>query len=141
VPAISDLADWEGRCGRLRRPAARGRQASAGKQARGWGSGLQAPDVTQSRLGQRIAGGLLWLAGPLFIRRGWNPSGMISTIKAEDSFDIGGILGEISAPTLVIGGGRDHFYPTELFRQKASRTRVSSSTRTARGHPPRPALR
>jgi hypothetical protein len=83
----------------------------------------------------------LWLAGPLFIRRGWNPSGMISTIKAEDSFDIGGILGEISAPTLVIGGGRDHFYPTELFRQKASRTRVSSSTRTARGHPPRPALR
>src|SRR3712207_3877036 len=29
---------------------------------------MQAPDVTQSRLGQRIAGGLLWLAGPLFIR-------------------------------------------------------------------------
>jgi hypothetical protein len=63
VPAISDLADWEGRCGRLRRPAARGRQASAGKQARGWGSGLQAPDVTQSRLGQRIAGGALVARG------------------------------------------------------------------------------
>jgi pimeloyl-ACP methyl ester carboxylesterase len=29
---------------------------------------MQAPDVTDSRLGRRIAGGLLWLAGPLFIR-------------------------------------------------------------------------
>jgi pimeloyl-ACP methyl ester carboxylesterase len=80
---------------------------------------MQAPDVTDSRLGQRIAGGLLWLAGPLFIKRDWNPSDMIVSIRAEDAFDIGGGLGEISAPTLVIGGGRDRFYPTELFRETA----------------------
>ena len=80
---------------------------------------MQAPDITESRLGQRIAGGLLWLAGPLFIRRGWDPSDMISTIRAENAFDIGDRLGEISAPTLVIGGGRDRFYPTELFRETA----------------------
>jgi pimeloyl-ACP methyl ester carboxylesterase len=80
---------------------------------------MQAPDVTDSRLGQRIAGGLLWLAGPLFIKRDWNPSDMIVSIRAEDAFDIGGRLGEISAPTLVIGGGRDRFYPTELFRETA----------------------
>lgn len=80
---------------------------------------MQAPDVTQSRLGQRIAGGLLWLAGPLFVRRGWDPSDMISIIRAEDAFDFGDRLGGISAPTLVIGGGRDRFYPKELFRETA----------------------
>ena len=41
---------------------------------------------------------------------------MIATIRAEDAFDIGKQLGEISAPTLVVGGGRDRFYPPELFR-------------------------
>ncbi len=29
-------------------------------------------------------------------------------------------LGEISAPTLVVGGGRDRFYPPELFRETAN---------------------
>ncbi|MDQ4004205.1 MAG: alpha/beta hydrolase [Actinomycetota bacterium] len=84
-------------------------------------SQAQAPDVADSRLGRRIAGGLLWLAGPLFIKRDWDPSDMIATIMAEDAFDIGERLGEISAPTLVIGGGRDRFYPPELFKETAER--------------------
>jgi pimeloyl-ACP methyl ester carboxylesterase len=82
-------------------------------------SRLQAPDVAASRLGRRVAGGLLWLLGPLFIKREWDPSDMVATIMAEDSFDLGGWLGEISAPTLIIGGGRDRFYPPELFRETA----------------------
>ena len=77
-------------------------------------SQAHAPDVADSRLGQRIVGRLLWLAGPLFIKRDWDPSDMITTIVAEDAFDIAERLGEISAPTLVIGGGRDRFYPPEL---------------------------
>jgi pimeloyl-ACP methyl ester carboxylesterase len=80
---------------------------------------MQAPDVTDSPLGRRIAGGLLWLAGPLFIRRRWDPSDMIATIEAEDAFDIKDRLREITAPALVIGGGRDRFYPPELFRETA----------------------
>ena len=83
-------------------------------------SRMQAPDVTDSRMGRWIAGGLLWLAGPLFISRGGGPSDMIATIRAEDAFDIGKQLGEISAPTLVVGGGRDRFYPPELFRETAN---------------------
>ena len=83
-------------------------------------SRLQAPDVADSRLGRRIAGGLLWLAGPLFIKGDWDPSDMVATIMAEDAFDLGGRLGEISAPALVVGGGRDRFYPTELFRETAN---------------------
>ena len=46
---------------------------------------------------------------------------MIATIEAEDAFDVGDRLGEISAPTLVIGGGRDRFYPSELFRETSRR--------------------
>jgi pimeloyl-ACP methyl ester carboxylesterase len=83
-------------------------------------SRLQAPDVADSRLGRRIVGGLLWLVGPLFIKREWDLSDMIATIMAEDAFDLGRRLGEISAPTLIIGGGRDRFYPTELFQKTAN---------------------
>lgn len=63
---------------------------------------------------------MLWLAGPLFIKRDWDPSDMIATIRAEDAFDVGERLGEITAPTLVVVGGRDTFYPTELFRETAT---------------------
>ena len=80
-----------------------------------------APDVADSRLGRRIVGGLLWLVGPLFIKREWDLSDMIATIMAEDGFDLGDRLGEISAPTLVIGGGRDRFYPADLSRETAER--------------------
>lgn len=76
-------------------------------------------DVTDSRLGRRIAEGLLWLAGPLMIKRDWDPSDMIVTIRAEDAFDLGDRLGEIFAPTLVIGGDRDRYYSPQLFRQTA----------------------
>lgn len=82
-------------------------------------SRMQAPDVTDSPFGQRIAGLLLGLAGPLFIGRSWDPSDMIATIEAEDTLDLRGRLHEISASTLVIGGGRDRFYPRELFRETA----------------------
>jgi pimeloyl-ACP methyl ester carboxylesterase len=82
-------------------------------------SRMQAADVAESRLGQRAAGWILGIAGPLFISRGWDPSDMIATIEAEDSFDLRGRLREISAPTLVIGGGRDRFYPRELFQETA----------------------
>jgi pimeloyl-ACP methyl ester carboxylesterase len=79
-------------------------------------SRMQAPDVADSRLGRRIAGELLWLAGPLFIRRDWDPSDMILTVEAEDASDARERLGQISVPMLIIGGGRDRFYPPELFR-------------------------
>lgn len=70
---------------------------------------------------------------------------MISTIRAENALDVGARLGEISALTLVIGGGRDRFYPTELIRERAegmlnaphhlrgSRTGAPSSTGASAG--------
>ena len=41
------------------------------------------------------------------------------TIEAEDSFNFKSRLGEIRAPTLVIGGGRAPFYTPALFQEPA----------------------
>lgn len=75
-----------------------------------------------SPLAQRLVGGVYWLMAPLAgMGRGWDPSDMIATIEAEAGFDIGDRLGEISAPTLVISGGRDRTFTPELFRRTAER--------------------
>ena len=80
-----------------------------------------APVLVESPLGQRLVGGLLWLTAPLAVGRGWDPSDMVATFEAEDAFDLGGRLGEIDAPTLVIGGDRDRAYSRELFIETAER--------------------
>ena len=77
-----------------------------------------APTLTGSALGQRLAGAAMWLAAPLDgMGPNWDPSDMIATVEAEDAFDASDRLGEISAPTLVIGGERDPCYSRELFEE------------------------
>jgi pimeloyl-ACP methyl ester carboxylesterase len=77
-----------------------------------------APTITGSALGQRLAGSAMWLAAPLGgMGPYWDPSDMIVTVEAEDAFDASDRLGEISAPTLVIGGERDASYSRELFAE------------------------
>ena len=49
-----------------------------------------------------------------------DPSDMLVTVDAEDAFDIGDRLDQISAPTLVIGGAKDPFYTRELFERTAA---------------------
>jgi len=81
-----------------------------------------APVFVASPLAQRLVGGMYWLTAPLAgMGRNWDPSDMIATYEAEVVFDIGDRLGEISAPTLVICGGRDRAFTPELFRQAAGR--------------------
>jgi pimeloyl-ACP methyl ester carboxylesterase len=77
-----------------------------------------APTITESALGQRLAGATMWLAAPLGgMGPYWDPSDMIVTVEAEDGFDVSDRLGEIRAPTVVIGGERDPCYPRELFEE------------------------
>ena len=77
-----------------------------------------APTITGSALGQRLVGAAMWLAAPLGgMGPYWDPSDMIATVEAEDAFDASERLGEISAPTLVIGGERDPGYSRELFEE------------------------
>ncbi len=49
-----------------------------------------------------------------------DPSDLLVTLDAEDVFDVGDQLHRITAPTLVIGGAKDRFYPRELFEQTAA---------------------
>lgn len=44
-----------------------------------------------------------------------DPTDMLVTLEAEDVFDVEADLPRITAPTLVIGGGKDPFYTRELF--------------------------
>jgi pimeloyl-ACP methyl ester carboxylesterase len=77
-----------------------------------------APTITGSALGQRLAGAAMSLAAPLGgMGPNWDPSDMIATVEAEDAFDASDWLGEIRAPTLVIGGEHDPCYSRELFAE------------------------
>lgn len=49
-----------------------------------------------------------------------DPTDLLVTLDAEDAFDVGQQLHRICTPTLVVGGGRDAFYPRELFEQTAA---------------------
>ena len=78
-----------------------------------------APAMTESHLGQRLVGSLLWLAASL----AWaeNPEAMAITLYAEDGLDVGDRLPTIAMPTLVIGGDHDRLYPPELVKETAAR--------------------
>jgi pimeloyl-ACP methyl ester carboxylesterase len=62
---------------------------------------------------------LMWLFGGS--QRTDDPSDMLVTVAAEDTFDAAPRLHRITAPTLLVAGGRDRFYTPELFRKTAER--------------------
>lgn len=64
-----------------------------------------------------LAEAAMWLLDPL--ARPKNPTDTLAFVRAEDVFDVGAQLAEITAPTLVVGGERDNFYSTETFRRTA----------------------
>lgn len=68
---------------------------------------------------RRLLSAIGWVLGPLFYRR--TTPDMIATIEAEDRFNLRDRLGDIAAPTLVVGGDCDGFYSEELFRETAAR--------------------
>lgn len=65
---------------------------------------------------------VVWLgslvAGTFFAPQ--DPSDLVVTIEAEDTFDFRDRLAEITAPTLVVAGDQDPFYPPELIRKTAA---------------------
>ncbi|GAA0505353.1 hypothetical protein Ade02nite_71610 [Paractinoplanes deccanensis] len=93
------------------------RHAAAGRPRRAWAS--TGPALAGSRAGGWSFTLLLWLLG----RRMAPPdvTDLVVTVEAEDTFDAAPRLGEIAAPTLVIGGERDGFYSARLFRETAYR--------------------
>ncbi|MGW4713562.1 alpha/beta fold hydrolase [Nocardia sp. NPDC004260] len=65
----------------------------------------------------RLAGAAMWLLDPLSRPR--DPADTHAFLRAEDEFDLTERLGEIQAPTLVIGGERDAAYSLATFRRTA----------------------
>ena len=74
-----------------------------------------APIITDSRPGQWFWRGFLWLYASLARIEG--TSGIVAVLMAEDAFDLGDRLHEITAPTLLIGGDRDSNYSPDLMKQ------------------------
>lgn len=64
-----------------------------------------------------VARGAGWIMGGSFIAR--DPSDMLITLAAEDTFDVESRLSRIRAPALVLGGTHDGFYSEDLFRRTA----------------------
>ena len=86
----------------------------AGRPRSGWAqlSGTVASTPTT----RVVVAAALWLMGG---PAGSEAGDLIATIHAEDSFDVGSRLSEVTAPTLVVGGGRDAAYSPELFHDTA----------------------
>ena len=77
------------------------------------------PTLAATAAGGRFFAGLMWLFGAS--QRVEDPSDMLVTVAAEDAFDACPELGRITAPTLMVAGGRDRFYSPELFWDTAER--------------------
>jgi pimeloyl-ACP methyl ester carboxylesterase len=66
--------------------------------------------------GEPVARLLAPLASPLAARVG-DLSDLATTIEAEDGFDLAECGGTIRAPTLIVAGARDRFYPRPLLEE------------------------
>lgn len=55
-----------------------------------------------------------------------DPESLIALVRAEDGFDVLDRVDRITAPTLILSGERDVFYPPELGRETAKRIRHAS---------------
>ncbi|MGK8521979.1 alpha/beta fold hydrolase [Nocardia asteroides] len=76
-----------------------------------------ASSVVSSPVAARFAAVAMWMLDPLTRPR--NPADTHAFLRAEDEFDLTDRLGDIQAPTLVIGGERDAAYSLATFRRTA----------------------
>ena len=66
-----------------------------------------------------IARALGWVVGRRVIPTALAAADLAATIEAEDGFDLAACERAIQARTLIIGGAKDDFYGTDLFRETA----------------------
>jgi pimeloyl-ACP methyl ester carboxylesterase len=68
-----------------------------------------------------IAAPVVWIGSLLTVSFGVpkDPSDLVVTIEAEDRHNFKDRLAQIAAPTLVVAGDKDPFYPERLFRETA----------------------
>jgi pimeloyl-ACP methyl ester carboxylesterase len=66
-----------------------------------------------------LSGWVGWLMARRLVPEGRPRSDLRLTLEAEEGFDLARCSGPIQAPTLVVGGERDRFYPRWLFEETA----------------------
>jgi pimeloyl-ACP methyl ester carboxylesterase len=69
---------------------------------------------------RHIASALAWVVARQVIPTAQAAADLAATIEAEDGFDLAACERPIEARTLIIGGGKDRFYGTDLFRETAA---------------------
>jgi pimeloyl-ACP methyl ester carboxylesterase len=74
-----------------------------------------------SEANKRLARAFMRVFGGLVIRIPSDPSDFLTTLEADLAHDTAGRLGEISAPTLVIGGTEDPFFSEDTIRETAEK--------------------
>jgi pimeloyl-ACP methyl ester carboxylesterase len=74
-----------------------------------------------SEANKRLARAFMKIFGGLVIRIPSDPSDFLTTLEADLVHDTAGRLGEISAPTLVIGGTVDAFFSEDTIRETAEK--------------------
>lgn len=84
------------------------------------------------RVSERLFRGLGWLLAPAVVGDG-DPD-LIITLAAEDAFDLRARLGEIVAPTLVIGGEKDGCYGGDQIARTAELIPSGRLVRYRGGH-------
>jgi pimeloyl-ACP methyl ester carboxylesterase len=81
---------------------------------------VTATGIVPPRRGQLAAAALAWLAPSRLLPSMDDLADMATTIEAEDAFDLALCGKSIRAPTLILGGRKDHWYSPELFSETAS---------------------
>lgn len=81
--------------------------------------GLAAAHVAPRGL-RTVARALAWTAARKMIADPGTASDLAATLEAEDAFDLAECTQAIQASTLIIAGGRDYFYGSELFTATAA---------------------
>jgi pimeloyl-ACP methyl ester carboxylesterase len=95
-------------------------RAARDKAARGRAAEAQADVAAHMDFG-RLGGALVRLLGRRMMREPADPSDYIATLDADLAHDATGVLPKISAPTLVVAGTRDFFFPEPILRETAER--------------------
>lgn len=77
-----------------------------------------ARDLVPPRRGRAAAGATMAWFGPRLYPHAGDLGDLAVILEAEDAFDLRE-LAPIQAPTLIVGGGQDRFYPQALFAETA----------------------
>ena len=77
--------------------------------------------AVSSEMNKRLARAFMRVFGGLVFRIPSDPSDFLTTLEADLAHDTAGRLGEISAPSLVIGGTEDPFFSEDTIRETAEK--------------------